>query len=273
MAEDMKMQSASLMSAVSDMVGLIGQPDFGDRFFGVVGQIISADHCTVFVSDGDGVRTLVAAARGNAAHNVRALAHSYSARGYRDDPVWNRNAADAPETIIGPDVFAPGDFVNPSYRREFYDRPNILEELALSARFEDGRRVYASFYRVRGRSKFTSEEVAAVQESAPTTLRILAKHAEICERTAAPRPPQLSQQERYARVHHAILDDNRQLTNREAEVCTGIVLGYTVLGLSLNMGIGVNTVATHRKRAYAKLNISSQNELFAHYFALIEQIH
>jgi DNA-binding CsgD family transcriptional regulator len=59
-----------------------------------------------------------------------------------------------------------------------------------------------------------------------------------------------------------MMQDNQLLTRREAEVCTGIVLGYTILGLSMNLGISVNTVATHRKRAYAKLRISSQNELF-----------
>jgi DNA-binding NarL/FixJ family response regulator len=50
------------------------------------------------------------------------------------------------------------------------------------------------------------------------------------------------------------------------------VLGYTVLGMSLNMRISVNTVATHRKRAYTKLRISSQNELFARYFDTVHRI-
>jgi len=56
------------------------------------------------------------------------------------------------------------------------------------------------------------------------------------------------------------------LTQREADVCAAIALGYTTLGIGLNLGISVNTVATHRKRAYAKLGISCQNELFARYF-------
>jgi len=56
------------------------------------------------------------------------------------------------------------------------------------------------------------------------------------------------------------------LTQREADVCAAIALGYTTVGIGLNLGISVNTVATHRKRAYAKLGISCQNELFARYF-------
>ncbi|WP_407671862.1 helix-turn-helix transcriptional regulator [Paraburkholderia acidiphila] len=34
------------------------------------------------------------------------------------------------------------------------------------------------------------------------------------------------------------------------------------MGISLILGISLNTVATHRKRAYAKLCLSSRTELF-----------
>lgn len=73
-----------------------------------------------------------------------------------------------------------------------------------------------------------------------------------------------------ARICAALMRDEASITPREAEVCASIVLGYTVLGISMNLGISINTVATHRKRAYAKLRISSQNELFGRYFRLVE---
>lgn len=93
-------------------------------------------------------------------------------------------------------------------------------------------------------------------------------------RRLAPVPPApaLSREELWKKVNVAILEDAPQLTPREAEICSGIILGYTVVGLSLNLGISINTVATHRKRAYAKLKISSQNELFMHYFGLVERL-
>lgn len=55
---------------------------------------------------------------------------------------------------------------------------------------------------------------------------------------------------------------------REAEVCAHIALGYSIHAISLTLGISENTAATHRKRAYSKLGISSQNELFARYLNL-----
>jgi DNA-binding CsgD family transcriptional regulator len=53
------------------------------------------------------------------------------------------------------------------------------------------------------------------------------------------------------------------LTSREAEICAYITQGYSAIAISLILNISINTIATHRKRAYAKLSISSQRELFS----------
>lgn len=271
------MQAGALFNSMSEMVSIIGDPAFGDRFFGIMEKMIGVDHCTVFVSNGGGVRTLVAEAQTDtAAARVRQLAGLYSEGGYRTDPVWNNQALRPIEAGIRANVIAPTYFEDRAYRREFYEKPRILEEIVLSATFGCDRRVYAGFYREQGNARFSEQDIHAFQASAPVTAQILAKHAEITGAAAlAQNPPParpVSREELFKRVREAILDDNRLLTPREAEVCTGIILGYTILGLSLNMGISVNTVATHRKRAYAKLRISSQNELFAHYFSLVESL-
>ena len=57
-------------------------------------------------------------------------------------------------------------------------------------------------------------------------------------------------------------NSHAHITERESEVCARIILGYSTTAIALNLGITENTVATIRKRAYSRLNISSQNELF-----------
>lgn len=52
------------------------------------------------------------------------------------------------------------------------------------------------------------------------------------------------------------------LTNREQSVCVGILTGHTTEAIALHLGISINSVLTFRRRAYQKLGISSQNELF-----------
>ena len=54
-----------------------------------------------------------------------------------------------------------------------------------------------------------------------------------------------------------------RLTAREAEVCERILIGYTSTGISLDLDIKPSSVNTYRRRAYEKLGIATQNELFA----------
>lgn len=51
------------------------------------------------------------------------------------------------------------------------------------------------------------------------------------------------------------------LTDRERQVCRGIVRGQTAQGIAIDLAIGVTSVATYRKRAYDKLGISTRHEL------------
>jgi DNA-binding CsgD family transcriptional regulator len=44
-------------------------------------------------------------------------------------------------------------------------------------------------------------------------------------------------------------------------VCAEIVRGLSSGAIASSLGLSINTILTHRRRAYAKLRISSQNEL------------
>jgi DNA-binding CsgD family transcriptional regulator len=77
----------------------------------------------------------------------------------------------------------------------------------------------------------------------------------------------------YRSVCEVLFRSGHGLTPREAEVCASIVLGRKVDGTSRRLNISAHTVATHRKRAYSKLGVSSQNELFARYFDTLRVLH
>jgi DNA-binding CsgD family transcriptional regulator len=53
------------------------------------------------------------------------------------------------------------------------------------------------------------------------------------------------------------------LSEREAAVCVGVVTGHSNEAIALHFDLSINSVRTYRRRAYAKLQITSQNELFA----------
>ena len=55
----------------------------------------------------------------------------------------------------------------------------------------------------------------------------------------------------------------KSLTPRENQVCQRILSGYGSEAISAELGISLHSTFTYRKRAYQKLGICSQNELFA----------
>jgi len=263
--------SQDMINLLGEAVSLIGNADFGSRFYKLVDETIGIDHCTVFVFRDDSPHMLVAEAQSLlVSQKVSSLAQRYVASGFHSDPIWKTGHHSG---IYGCSVFllSPTQLPDERYREEFYVGPNIQNELALTATFGN-ERVYAAFYRENGRDGFNQDAVNHLKFCGRPLLQALQKHAQMLlalQLGEAQRP--LRREELMERVRTAILADNKQITPREAEICACIVLGYTVLGISLNLGISINTVATHRKRAYAKLRISSQNELFARYFSAVER--
>ncbi len=254
---------------VTSLIGLIGSRSFPDDFFGVINGIVRIDHCTVFMADATRVRTLVARAGSTAANRqVQTLARHYADSAHSGDPVWCR--ADRGLSCW---TISPAAIRDPAYRREFYDEPNVLEELALSD-IVGGRRIYVGYYREHGHGRFSDREIETLAGFGEPTLAVLGKQAELslCAPAPAAGGAGVSRDRLLEKVLAAISANTPGLTPREAEICAGIVLGYTALGLSLRLGISTNTVATHRKRAYAKLRISSQSELFACYFGIVDAL-
>ncbi|SFE55174.1 DNA-binding transcriptional regulator, CsgD family [Sulfitobacter brevis] len=63
-----------------------------------------------------------------------------------------------------------------------------------------------------------------------------------------------------------------RLSPREAEILQLVLKGHSNLSVSLALGITVPTVKTHRKNAYAKLGVSTQQELFHCFLTWAEKV-
>ncbi|HLY87344.1 MAG TPA: LuxR C-terminal-related transcriptional regulator [Acetobacteraceae bacterium] len=75
---------------------------------------------------------------------------------------------------------------------------------------------------------------------------------------ATTRPKDLSLQ----LYRQRLLALDRGLTGREIDVCARSLSGMTAEGIGLELEIKKSSVVTYRKRAYERLGISSQHELF-----------
>lgn len=270
------MKTCDSTAALAAVIGAIGTDRFGPSFFDLARRQIGADQCTAFVTASAGHAAVLVAEGASAATAalVKRLSVEYATGACHQDPVLKNTVIDrsAPHCVLDLDPDTIGDV---AYRDRFYGHPGIRHELALITRAED-RLLYVSFYRGTGQRPFGEAEHREVEALAPVTLSLLRKHFELRRGDPLPDVPAASPANRQeivlGKVRDAMLADCARLTPREAEVCARILLGYTVLGTSMHLDISIHTVATHRKRAYSKLSISSQNELFARYFSTVERL-
>jgi len=259
------------IEAFSRLVAALGREDFGEFFFEFFDQRIGIDSCTVFKFGLDHAPSCVLAEGGDGPGGrartriARDVAVEYTTEGYRHCPHTRllSSVAEQPVTrLYDPDALCSRD-----YRRRFYARPDVDHELLLAERVE-GSVFYVGLYRGGG-NRFETNALELVSYYASLMLNCLVRHTQFTEalhpRALWTKTTPTRIREMLPTLRETLLRDPGRLTVREAEVCAWIMVGFSAEAISTALGISFDTVKTHRKRAYAKLDIGSQNELFTRY--------
>lgn len=261
--------SALQLSDPSPVINTLGSNAFSSAFFHYFASELDVDHCTVFAFDPAVKCPQVVVAESLdllMRQRVQEAAKRYISTSFQLDPNVNL-------LLQAPDqerlyALRPEEIQNRQFRYQYYESQNIKHE-AVALTCVAGQPCYISFYRGSGRAPIGDKEIDMISSRMQLATSLLQKHLEIKHLQSAPAPR--SAEEILPSLKRVLLDGGYKLSDREAEICAGIILGFTVLGISLRLNITVNTVATHRKRAYAKLGISSQNELFSRYFYMVQR--
>jgi DNA-binding CsgD family transcriptional regulator len=153
------------------------------------------------------------------------------------------------------------------YRKLFFEQSGIVDKFAAGLWFE-GNCFYVNFYRVAAAGMFDAPARTRLRLAAPSVVAAVARHFGLAETLAAraaeapaPAPdllPLLQTHPRFA-----------GLTPREIEVCHGILTGLSSEAISARLGISIHSTLTYRRRAYERLGITSQTELFAQVLAAL----
>lgn len=191
----------------------------------------------------------------------------YRAVFYRQDP--NRKVIlDQPRD--GMVFYFPGladPHYSDTYRQLIFQSSGIIDKFS-TACWNDGICYYANCYRVHGETPFSGRERKQLLEVSDLISHLIVRHFEaedqLGETTAALAELNLEQVVRD-------LSPSSPLSEREAQVCTLILTGCSSEAIALRLGIAVSSVLTYRRRAYERLGIVSQNELFAKVLAKLGQ--
>lgn len=239
---------------IDNIIGAIGSPDFGKVLFAAFHDDMAARQVVVHrFHENTPVEPLIqeSAETGDWVHTlVRRYVDGYFAH----DPF--RPMLEMPRKreicTLAVDM---RDIRNIEYRDRLYGEPGLAGKMALILR-QPGEVISVSLYRDRSDGAFTKRDITKIGRCSQTLAAALEKHLSLTDNVVSPTVQNIE----HALMH---LDARRPLSEREASVCARVVMGYTNEAASLDLGLSYHSVATYRRRAYDKLGITSQSELFA----------
>ncbi|MEP3025715.1 MAG: LuxR C-terminal-related transcriptional regulator [Pseudoruegeria sp.] len=134
--------------------------------------------------------------------------------------------------------------------------PKNMAECIVLVQLPNGIALDFSFLVPRGRKKNSVACSAHLERLFPVLERVVRRQFEIDPSCFDYAPQRPSQEDRFQDFGSHVL------TNREMQVVQLILVGHTSSSVSLQLGVSVSTVKSHRRNIYVKFGISSQAELF-----------
>ncbi|MYM53807.1 hypothetical protein GR167_00710 [Rhodobacteraceae bacterium GS-10] len=225
----------SLAHHVDTCLARIGTGEFAAAFADFV-ETMGVDQIMVFAIDGDHARCLLSR---HFSHSVLAgkLAASYLDGWFLQDPLLPELRQAAPGTVTLHRLDGIGAEMGDDYRRIFFDEPGLKAKTTLIAA-GDRLRLFVSLYQSEGTKAHCDADLARLAG------RLALMHFERMSEDGPPPPLAV-------------------LSERECAVCLGVLSGQKAEAIAADLGIAASTVVTYRKRAYAKLGITSRAGLFA----------
>ena len=250
-----------LFEAIAAMIAAIGEDWFEGRILAALHNAVLAEHCSTFLADpAEGVRCLGAASLDGSTAALCAAEH-YVAGYWQEDPVLRQLRGTSFEARVGIGRITADEIRNPAYRRDCYEASHVIDRIALY-RDIGGRRLILSIYRGARTGFFARDDLQALGLAADALTAGFARHHRF--RLPAPEPGTAAAASiDPARISRLLETLCPHLSAREREVCLLSVLGRTSADIADVLGIRTSSVVTYRKRAYAKLEVSSPVELGA----------
>jgi len=242
---------------ISDkLVAVLGEPEFYSTFMESLQFLFGVDYCTLFdySKHQSNPKTLFSGGDFVSEGDSADIDVLYRSKFFKIDPLYM--LARLKNDSLSSAVYRTcrNDVVNAHYRKEVYDRTQFLEKASIL--IPSMKSIYClNLYRHKNRGIYEPSTFKNIQDVSSLLSSLVIKHEDLKGQQSRKFDLSAIFQCLNHICHHV-------LTPRELEVCARIVRGYSSEGISLDLGISINTVHTHRRQAYKKLGIGTQNQLF-----------
>lgn len=242
---------------VAALIDSIGTEQFAWRLLALLHQVCGAKHFAAFQLGPDAI-TALAFSSLDCPQIVSAQVTRYVKEGWwRRDPVITlaRQCMRESAPSLIQMKLDPGD--DAELRQVIY--PHVRDAVMVCGRRGDAF-LGLSILSARPNPEFAAGALLQLKQLADTLVSVMAKHASVSVQlpNAARALTDLLEIENCFLARSA-------LPKRELEVCARVLRGISTVGISLDLGIGEESVRTYRKRAYQRMGIGSERELLQWY--------
>ena len=187
----------------------------------------------------------------------RIIVDQYLAGAYILDPFYDTIRTNPEPRLILMRDLAPDDFTQSEYYRRHYASTGISDEVGFVFNLGTDNIAVLSLCRGGANDRFSDLEVDRFKAAANVVCWLGEQHwtgTRVRSKAVASSAPAPS-------IEHPLL------TPREREIVVLILKGHSTASIAMVLALSLDTVKAHRRHIYAKLNISSQAELFHMFFA------
>ncbi len=242
------------------LIGALGTDQFEEVALHVLGQIAGAQHYSVYRVRG-GTPEFLGGASVRGQHPVRLTgSNKRYVRTYAELLRADAVTRSGEGAIL---VHAPIDSPEDPGLTDALRHYNIVDRIMLCGRAE-GDFFAITLMRSAEAGAFAPVEIAQLEHCADLLLVACAKHASI----HWDRPRGVKIFASVEVIEATLRAADWGLSVRELQVSARILFGISALGISIDLGLGEDTIATYRKRLYARLVIGSRHELMQKYLSL-----
>ncbi|MFT6288453.1 MAG: DNA-binding CsgD family transcriptional regulator [Alcanivorax sp.] len=230
-------------STYARCVDCSGTRDFYEPFLDLIHDVYGVDQCMIFLLDAESRMECLLSR--NFLNNVVAapLARSYIEDKYNFDPnitSLRKLHVGETQTIHLSDT---QHRMTEGYRNQFFEAPHLIDKVSILTTDDNGS-YYINFYRSQERRTFVEDKLFTNPGDGRLIAALLTQHYRLNKSLSREGPLVF-------------------LSQRERQVCQGILQGEKMETISATMEIATSSVITYKKRAYAKLGINSRASLFA----------
>ncbi|MFO1296346.1 MAG: LuxR C-terminal-related transcriptional regulator [Rubrivivax sp.] len=234
----------------------LGGTAFAAELLAALNRVVAVDHACLMRFAGPSRPPVLESASWRGGEHVAEVQQAYLAGLYKHDPNLKLAPARGSVAVL---LQRSAGIREGAYREACYGRFGLLERLTVAASSEGGQLVALNLYRLEAGGAFTAAELATIEALAPLLAALAVKHV-------AMMGIRLRSRERADRIEAAaarLAALSAALTRRERDVLARVLVGMTSEGIALDLGIGLTSVLTYRRRGYARVGVTSQAELFA----------